>query len=272
MRRPRADRARWRPARPPRGLRAAGARTRRPPAPQARRHVDRRDRHRHRAPAAEGADPRDGGFEVALGEWAVTPEAQAIRPGRATFVIVNRGTVPHGFEIEREDVERRRGARSRPASSQPGESVEVELDLEAGVYKLECNVDGHDDMGMEMLLEVSRGRAAQPEAAAPQAGGTAARSPSRPSRSRPRPSPPRSDSRSPGRTTTRPSTPSPRRAAPSTRGRWPPERSLRDHLRQPRRVPLHLRAPSGHEGDGGGRGVASSTERPRSDRLLGERP
>jgi plastocyanin len=100
------------------------------------------------------ADPREGGFEVALGEWAVTPEAKAIRPGRATFVIVNRGTMPHGFEIEREDVDDD-ASKVETRILQPGESGEVELDLEAGVYKLECNVEGHDDMGMEMLLDVS---------------------------------------------------------------------------------------------------------------------
>ena len=100
------------------------------------------------------ADPRDGGFEVALGEWAVTPEAEAIRPGRTTFVITNRGEVPHGFEIEREDVEADE-SKVETRVLQPGETVEVELKLDAGVYKLECNVEGHDDMGMEMLLEVS---------------------------------------------------------------------------------------------------------------------
>jgi plastocyanin len=108
------------------------------------------------APAGEAGrgDPREGGFEVALGEWAVTPEAKAIRPGRVTFVIVNRGTMPHGFEIEREDVDDD-ASKVETRILQPGESVEVALDLEAGVYKLECNVEGHDDMGMEMLLEVS---------------------------------------------------------------------------------------------------------------------
>jgi len=115
---------------------------------------------------AEGADPRDGGFEVALGEWAVTPEAKAIRPGHATFVIVNRGTMPHGFEIEREDVDDD-ASKVETRILEPGESVEVELDLEAGVYKLECNVEGHDDMGMEMLLEVSPDA---PLAAKPAAG------------------------------------------------------------------------------------------------------
>ena len=36
-------------------------------------------------------DPRAGGLEIALGEWALTPEALVIRPGRVTFVIRNRG-------------------------------------------------------------------------------------------------------------------------------------------------------------------------------------
>ena len=106
--------------------------------------------------AQDGAgrvDPRDDGFEVALGEWAVTPEAEAIRPGRTTFVITNRGEVPHGFEIEREDVEADE-SKVETRVLRPGETVEVELRLEAGVYKLECNIEGHDDLGMETLLEV----------------------------------------------------------------------------------------------------------------------
>jgi plastocyanin len=122
------------------------------------------------ATASAGPDPRKDGFEVALGEWAITPEAE-IRPGRTTFVISNRGTMPHGFEIERE------GDHSSGSGSgtddgkvetrvlQPGESVEVELELSEGVYKLECNVDGHDDMGMELLLDV------RPDAPLPKAAG-----------------------------------------------------------------------------------------------------
>jgi plastocyanin len=100
-------------------------------------------------------DPRKGGFEVALGEWAITPEAESIRPGRVVFVITNRGTMPHGFELEREDDE---GDDDKLETRllQPGESVEVELNLAEGVYKLECNVEGHDDRGMEMLFEVRR--------------------------------------------------------------------------------------------------------------------
>jgi plastocyanin len=122
--------------------------------------------------AAGQADPRDGGFEVALGEWALTTETRKVRPGCTTFVITNRGTMPHGFEIEREDGDDEDKVETR--FLEPGESVEVELNLSEGVYKLECNVEGHDDMGMEMLLEVSRDapRTAKP-AASPQSAAVA---------------------------------------------------------------------------------------------------
>lgn len=115
-------------------------------------------------PASAGAlvDPRDDGLEVALGEWAVTLEAGAIRPGRVTFVVHNRGTIPHGFEIEAEG--EGDGDSSGPGSGDglkaetellpPGETARLSLDLLPGIYKVECLVDGHDDLGMEGFLEV----------------------------------------------------------------------------------------------------------------------
>lgn len=103
-------------------------------------------------------DPRSGGFEVVLGEWAVTPEAPAIRPGRVTFVVHNRGTMGHGYEMALE------GDSSGPGSGdlfkaeselvRPGESTRLTLTLPPGLYEIECLVDGHDDMGMEGVLDV----------------------------------------------------------------------------------------------------------------------
>lgn len=107
---------------------------------------------------AEPVDPRKGGLAIALGEWAVTPEAEAIRPGRVTFVIENRGTVAHGFEIELEGENGGHGSgdlfKAESRLLQPGEVTRMTVNLQPAVYKIECLVDGHDDLGMEGPLDV----------------------------------------------------------------------------------------------------------------------
>ena len=108
---------------------------------------------------AAGVDPRSGGFEIALGEWALTPEARAIRPGRVTFVIANRGKFRHGFELEirRVDDDRHDGDHDDDAKSvklAPGEKTTLTLDLAPGVYEIECFISHHDEMGMRGVLEV----------------------------------------------------------------------------------------------------------------------
>jgi plastocyanin len=125
------------------------------------------------APAA--VDPRAGGLEVGLGEWGLGLEAKAIRPGRVTLVITNRGKLVHGLEIEPVRDRSRRGRdRDRDRDDldreterlAPGQTVRMTLDLAPGVYKVECFVSDHDDMGMEALLTV---RADAPLVAAPKA-------------------------------------------------------------------------------------------------------
>lgn len=107
-------------------------------------------------------DPRSGGFEIVLGEWAVTPEAPAIRPGKVTFVVHNRGTMGHGYEMELEggDSSGHGSGDLFEAESElvrPGESTRMTVTLPPGLYEIECLVDGHDDMGMEGVLEVRPG-------------------------------------------------------------------------------------------------------------------
>ena len=105
-------------------------------------------------------DPKRNGFEITLGEWAVTPEASALRPGPVTFVITNRGTMEHGFEIELEGESSGSGSgelfKAESRLLKPGETTRMTVELAEGMHKIECLVDGHDDMGMEGPLDVSK--------------------------------------------------------------------------------------------------------------------
>jgi plastocyanin len=109
------------------------------------------------APSAGGVDPRAGGFEVALGEWAISLEAPAIRPGPVTFVIRNRGTLRHGLELELRRVDGRDDDADDDAKSIklfPGGATRMTLRLAPGVYELECFISHHDELGMRGVLQV----------------------------------------------------------------------------------------------------------------------
>ncbi|HEV8687012.1 MAG TPA: hypothetical protein VGQ84_07030 [Gaiellaceae bacterium] len=97
-----------------------------------------------------GVDPRSGGFEIVLGEWAVSPEARAIRPGPVTFVIRNRGRFTHGLELKLG----RDGSEIESIELAPGGKTTLTLNLSPGMYELECFVGDHDDRGMRAVLEV----------------------------------------------------------------------------------------------------------------------
>jgi plastocyanin len=107
-----------------------------------------------------GIDPRSGGLEIALGEWAISPEARAIRPGPVTLVIRNRGTFRHGLELELrrvddEDDDNDPGDDdAKSIKLTPGQATRLTVNLAPGMYELECFVSHHDERGMRGLLEV----------------------------------------------------------------------------------------------------------------------
>ncbi len=64
------------------------------------------------------------------------------RPGTYVFRAVNSGDVVHALEIEGEGIE------EETEDIEPGESAELEVNLEPGTYKLYCPVGNHEERGM----------------------------------------------------------------------------------------------------------------------------
>jgi plastocyanin len=111
--------------------------------------------------AAAAVDPREGGLEVGFGEYAITLEADTIRPGRVTFVIHNAGALSHGFEMRIEGDNSGHGGgddrfKIETETFRSGDTIEVRANLPVGVYEIECFVANHDDRGMRAFLEVRR--------------------------------------------------------------------------------------------------------------------
>ena len=130
-------------------------------------------------PSGRRVDPREDGLEVGFGEFAITLEAEQIRPGPVTFVIRNGGALVHGFEIEREDDD---GDNSGPGNGDlklegpefgPGKVVRIHADLPPGVYEIECFVAEHDDRGMRATLVVTADAPLVREGTAPAGPGDA---------------------------------------------------------------------------------------------------
>ena len=111
------------------------------------------------SPADQGlVDPREDGLEVGLGEWAVTLEAEAIRPGAVTFVLRNKGTRAHGFRIRSLGGRGRDRIRLRSQLVQPGGETRLTAVLVPGQYRVDCFVTDsagdHEALGMRTMLSV----------------------------------------------------------------------------------------------------------------------
>jgi plastocyanin len=91
-------------------------------------------------------------LEIVLSDFAVEPPTGDLEPGTYTASVVNEGGTVHALKVDGPTGE------TESAQLQPGESVELELDLsEAGEYELTCPVGDHRDRGMEASLAVGGG-------------------------------------------------------------------------------------------------------------------
>src|SRR2546429_4745999 len=87
---------------------------------------------------------------VKLSEWNVGLSQASIAAGPVTFVVTNAGSIPHGFEVEEQGIEK------EIEMIQPGASDTLTLILKAGSYEVYCPVgsDSHKKLGMDTQLKV----------------------------------------------------------------------------------------------------------------------
>ena len=108
--------------------------------------------------APEGSAGAGDALEIVLTDFAVERPTGSLEPGTYTARVVNEGGVVHALKVDGPTGE------TESAQLQPGQSVELELDLsEAGEYELTCPVGDHRDRGMETSLAVGGGGGATTE-------------------------------------------------------------------------------------------------------------
>ncbi len=88
-------------------------------------------------------------IEVQETEFSLDPsEITLDRPGTYVFRAVNVGDTVHALEIEGEGIE------EETEEIAPGESTELEVNLDPGTYKLYCPVGNHEELGMTGTVTV----------------------------------------------------------------------------------------------------------------------
>ena len=202
---------------------------------------------------AAAVDPSADGLDVTFGEFAITLEADEIRPGPVTLVVHNAGEMTHGFEMKIESSGSGSGSgrdrkKIETRTFHSGETLRVEADLSPGTYEIECYVDGHASKGMRTTITVKANAPLVTRSWATRHRGTSGSS-SSPSSPRLSTWPPAA--RSPGRTTT---------DRPHDHGRRPrlrleaagPGRQLLRRARHGGKPRLPLRDPSDHGRNGRG--------------------
>jgi uncharacterized cupredoxin-like copper-binding protein len=91
----------------------------------------------------EGVEEPIDTIEVQETEFSLDPsEITLDQPGTYVFRAVNSGSDEHALEIEGEGIE------EETEEMPPGESTELEVNLDPGTYKLYCPVGDHEERGM----------------------------------------------------------------------------------------------------------------------------
>ncbi len=87
-------------------------------------------------------------IDISDTEFALDPSDPTAAAGPVTINVSNDGETVHDLEVEGNGVE------EVTPSIEAGGSAQLNVELEAGEYKIYCTIPGHADQGMEGTLTV----------------------------------------------------------------------------------------------------------------------
>ena len=98
-----------------------------------------------RATVVEPGEP----LSLGMRDFRFYPQALRTRAGRARVEVVNRGRLPHAFQLRLDGRER-----LRIPTVLPGERGVADVTLKRGSYRFACPIANHEELGMHGVLAV----------------------------------------------------------------------------------------------------------------------
>lgn len=88
-------------------------------------------------------------------EYKLLLSRTSFKPGKYTFVVVNKGKVDHSLSIVGPGIK----LAQLKGELESGASRSLTVTLKSGTYALWCPIDGHAGLGMKLKIKVSGGGA-----------------------------------------------------------------------------------------------------------------
>lgn len=92
------------------------------------------------APAGEGE------LNVTEKDFAIALSSSTVKAGSVKFNIKNNGPSPHNIEVKE--------LNKASDNIDSGKTGTLTVDLKAGTYTIICNIPGHEQLGMKVMLTV----------------------------------------------------------------------------------------------------------------------
>jgi plastocyanin len=88
----------------------------------------------------------DNAINAVEKDFAIALDKTTIKAGSITFNVKNNGPSPHNIEIKE--------LSKATTNIDPGKSATLAVDLKPGTYTVICNIPGHEQLGMKVMLTV----------------------------------------------------------------------------------------------------------------------